>query len=324
MTHTHPPLALITGAHGFIGKHLALQLHQSGWRVQGLGHGLWPQEVAARWGVSHWLNGDISSGNLQQMLRLANRPPDVIFHLAGGSSVAAAITSPREDFARTVATTAELLDWIRLEAPASKIVAVSSAAVYGAGHQGPIDEHTQLNPFSVYGYHKMMMEQLCRSYGTTYGLQTVVARLFSVYGPELRKQLLWDLCSRLDRDAGSLTLGGSGAELRDWTEIRDVCRALERLAPLAAPEAPTFNVGTGRASSVHDVATTLVRHWAKATGAAREAKLDFTGQSRAGDPFSLVARSDRLAALGFSWETTTEDGLASYVNWYRAQNRQSA
>lgn len=53
-------------------------------------------------------------------------------------------------------------------------------------------EQARLTPFSPYGAHKLMMEILCQSYATNFDLQIVIPRLFSVYGTELRKQLLWD------------------------------------------------------------------------------------------------------------------------------------
>ena len=81
------------------------------------------------------------------------------------------LTGPR---ARTVATTAELLEWMRLGARHATLVAVSSAAVYGAGHTGPIREEQALAPFSPYGYHKLMMENLCQSYAVSYGLSVMV------------------------------------------------------------------------------------------------------------------------------------------------------
>ncbi|MEO0315744.1 MAG: hypothetical protein RI928_2200, partial [Pseudomonadota bacterium] len=78
----------ITGARGFIGRHLARQLAASGHRVAGLGHGAWPAAEAVAWGVREWLNGDVSASNLAQM-QAAFGTPDGIFHFAGGSSVGA-------------------------------------------------------------------------------------------------------------------------------------------------------------------------------------------------------------------------------------------
>ena len=306
---------LITGAHGFIGKHLARWFASQGHQVAGLGHGIWPNEEAASWGVTRWLNGDIQSGNLR-LLQQAGGTPDVVYHLAGGSSVGVAIANPREDFFRTVATTAELLEWMRIDAPQAQLVAVSSAAVYGSGHDGSITEDAPLTPFSPYGHHKRIMEELCRSYAASYGLRVSIARLFSVYGAELKKQLLWDMCVRLAAGRQPLVLGGSGNELRDWTDVRDVVRALDLLSAQASAEVVTINVGTGTGCSVQQIASSIVRHWPLPD--AGEA-LHFSGQSRPGDPFSLVANASRLNKLGFVWEVPVEDGLAAYVRWFQDQ-----
>ena len=306
---------LITGAHGFIGKHLARWLARQGHQVVGLGHGIWPAAEAASWGVTHWLNGDIQSGNLR-LLQQASGTPDVVFHLAGGSSVGVAITNPREDFFRTVATTAELLEWLRLDAPQARLVAVSSAAVYGSGHHGLIAEDATLTPYSPYGHHKRIMEELCHSYAASYGLQVSIARLFSVFGAELKKQLLWDLCTRLAAGTRALVLGGSGNELRDWTDVRDVVRALDLLAAQARAEVTVINVGTGIGSSVRQIANGIAKHWPLPDAANA---VQFSGQSRPGDPFSLVANPTGLNKLSFAWEIPVDDGLATYVRWFQGQ-----
>lgn len=305
---------LITGAHGFIGKYLARWLSLQGHQIAGLGHGIWPAAEATGWGVRHWINGDIQSGNLR-LLQQAAGTPDLVYHLAGGSSVGAAIANPREDFFRTVATTAELLEWLRVDAPQARLVAVSSAAVYGSGHEGPIPEDAVLTPYSPYGHHKRVMEELCHSYSASYGLRVAVARLFSVFGAGLQKQLLWDLCARLSVGEQPITLGGTGDELRDWTDVRDVVRALDLLAAQAASNVPVFNVGTGTATSVRDIAVGVMACWA---GAPVAIGAQFSGQSRPGDPFSLVAEPARLAALGFAFGVPVGTGLADYVQWFRA------
>ncbi len=304
---------LITGARGFIGRHLARWHAAQGDQVCGLGHGIWPTSEAAGWGLSHWVNGDINSGNLR-LVQQAAGTPDVIHHLAGGSSVGVAIANPREDFFRTVATTAELLEWMRLDAPESRLVAISSAAVYGGGHGGQIGENAKLAPYSPYGFHKHMMEEACRSYASSYGLKVVIARLFSVYGSELKKQLLWDICTRLSRSSEALELGGSGDELRDWIAISDVARILGNVAACAASNVPTLNVGSGVGTSVRDVAQSVIRLWHCNRAGATE--LRFNGKARSGDPFSLVARCDRLRELGLGTTVDLSAGLAEYVSWY--------
>ena len=299
----------ITGAHGFIGKHLARSLADFGHAVSGLGHGNWPEQQAAGWGVLHWINGEIHSGNLQ-LLQHAAGTPDVVYHLAGGSSVGAAIENPREDFFRTVCTTAELLEWLRLNAPSARLIVISSAAVYGAGHRGEISESQMPETISPYGCHKLVMEQLCRSYATTYKMKVVVARLFSVYGTLLQKQLIWDLCTKLATNSAAVELGGTGGELRDWTDVRDVVRALNLIMGQASCDVPVINIGTGRAVSVREVVSLVIEAWPIM------AHVSFNGNSRVGDPFSLVADGSRLGSLGFKWLISAEKGIEDYVSWY--------
>ena len=306
-------LVLITGARGFIGQHLALRLAADGHTVCGLGHGAWPDHEAAHFGISRWLNGEIAAANLKLLQRDCGTPNHVV-HLAGGSSVGAALANPREDFFRTVATTAELLDWIRADAPDCELLAVSSAAVYGAGHDGPIAEESVLNPYSPYGHHKRLMEELCRSYGASFGVRVLIARLFSVYGTGLTKQLLWDSCSKLQSGASPLLLSGTGNERRDWTEVRDVAAALGSFLSLGNAEVPVVNVGTGTGTSVRDVLQALMRAWVEAGQA--EVPVQFNGKSRLGDPFSLIAQNQRLENTRFCWQRNLQDGLRDYVRWF--------
>ena len=310
---------LITGAHGFIGRHLARRLGQAGHQVWGVGHGIWPASEASQWGVSAWVNGDVVPANLDLLTREQGEP-DTVFHLAGGSSVGAAVLNPREDFFRTVATTAELLEWMRHHAPRASLVAVSSAAVYGAGHEGPIAVNARRNPCSPYGYHKRMMEDLCSSFAAGYGMRIAVARLFSVYGPGLRKQLLWDLCCKLDRGAKQLGLGGTGRELRDWTHVEDVADALMVVGQYTSPEPFLCNVGTGSGTSVAEVAEQILANWYGTDGTRPD--LSFSGVSRPGDPASLVAGVGSNGPA-FTWRRDLRRALGDYVRWYRGLRQES-
>lgn len=313
MVTISPETIWITGARGFIGRHLSRELSTPENHVCGLGHGIWPEQQAADWGLRHWINGDVVPGNLELLERISGAP-DYVFHLAGGASVGAAVANPREDFFRTVATTMELLEWLRLRAPACRLIVVSSAAVYGAGHSDAISEARVANPFSPYGHHKFVMEQLCRSYATSYGTRVLVARLFSVYGQFLQKQLLWDLCTKLNSGADTLELGGSGNELRDWIDVRDVVRALASVRDLASDAMPILNVGTGISTSVREVAALVCDAWPSSVA------VKFNGNARVGDPFSLLADWSCLRSHGFEWQIPVETGVRDYVEWYRLQS----
>jgi UDP-glucose 4-epimerase len=305
----------ITGAGGFIGRYLARALADAGHAVHGIGHGALTDSEKQRVGLQSWLNGEIDATNLNALAAMHGLPSQ-IFHLAGGSSVGLSITQPFEDFSRTVASTARLLEWLRGSSPDSLVIVASSAAVYGADHPGAISEDAALTPMSPYGRHKLMMEQLCESYALTFGIRTIVARLFSVYGPSLRKQLLWDVCSRLRQDERTLVLGGTGAEIRDWTDVRDVARLLTKIGELPHPE--TFRIingGSGCGTSVAEIANMLVKNWGS------DVAVHYSGVTRAGDPLSLLADNTGLRQLPFNWQISIDRGLVDYVTWFKGHVR---
>lgn len=300
----------ITGAAGFMGRYLARAMADAGHVVHGIGHGALTDSEKQRLGLRTWLNGEIDAASLNALA--SHGLPSKVFHLAGGSSVGLSIAQPLEDFSRNVVSTARLLEWLRGASPESLVVAVSSAAVYGADHRGPILESAAPAPMSPYGRHKLMMEQLCQSYAETFGMRTLVARLFSVYGPELRKQLLWDACSRLQQGEQTLVLGGTGAEIRDWTDVRDVARLLTVIADQSQAEKfRIINGGSGRGTSVAEITGMLVRNWGT------DVAVRYSGVVRPGDPPSLLADDALLRRLPFDWQITLESGIADYVKWFK-------
>ena len=303
----------ITGAKGFIGRHLVKRLNSSGHVIFGLGHGAWPAEEASHAGLSAWINGDIDSANLWQLLQWGG-PPDAIYHLAGGSSVALSMQSPKEDFHRTISSTAELLEWVRTQSPEAKLVAVSSAAVYGDAAGEALTETGSYTPFSPYGFHKRTVELLCQSYVQNFGLRIAVVRLFSVYGPGLAKQLLFDVCSRLSRNPKDLVMQGTGLETRDWLHVEDAVRLLELVCDSTRLPFRIVNGGSGEGHSVADTVKLLCNAWGCSPA------VSFTGLARPGDPKRLVADISAQRNLGFVPQVGLQDGIASYVRWFKSRS----
>jgi UDP-glucose 4-epimerase len=301
----------VTGGRGFIGRHLARGLAKQGCNVFGIGHGFWPPEDAGKYCYSSWCNGEIEAANLSQLATVSG-VPEAIYHLAGGSSVGASFQSPQEDFSRTVESTARLLEWMRLSAARCRLIAVSSAAVYGAGHSASIPEDIPIAPYSPYGFHKAMMESLCRSYSENFGLRAVLVRLFSIYGPGLKKQLLWDICGKL-RNAGgqSIILGGTGGETRDWLHVSDAVRLLLLAEAECGAGCKVLNGGTGVGTRVREIADYVRRAWGS------PAMIEFSGVARQGDPVELVADTTRTVRLGFEANVTLQDGIHEVVEWYK-------
>ena len=312
MTRSASPKSWITGGRGFIGRHMAASMHAKGHAVIGLGHGAFSDAERTAGGWLDWRNGEVSHANLDG-LAAAHGLPDTVLHLAGGSAVGPSFALPAEDFRRTVISAADLAEWVRLRSPLTRLVMASSAAVYGAGHPGPIIETAACRPFSPYGYHKRMAESVLESYARNFGLSVAIVRFFSVYGAGLRKQLLWDCCTRLVNKPLSLNLGGNGTELRDWVHVADAVALLACASSVASPDCPVLNGGSGTATSIQSVAESLCAAWQLPGLPVR-----FSGNARPGDPASLVA--DPKAAMSIGWQPTVPwaQGIAEYVNWYRA------
>ncbi len=300
---------LVTGARGFIGRHLAAALARDGETVAGIGRAAWPDAAAA--GVAHWHAGTIDAAGLDAVAAAAG-PITAVYHLAGGASVAPSLAAPDTDFENSVVTTARLVEWLRVAAPAAGIVLVSSAAVYGDCGDPRIAETATIRPLSPYGTHKAMAEQLIASRSHSFGLRSAIVRLFSVYGPGLTKQLLWDVCTRCAAGP-AVGVGGTGAEQRDWIHVDDAVALLRLAAAGVAPSAPVWNGGTGKATAVREAVGLVCAAW----GEGRHAVFD--GHERTGNPASLVADMTRAHAGGFDARIDVATGIAGYVAWFRRQ-----
>jgi len=298
--------ALVTGAYGFIGRNVAKHFANAGWIVAGIGHGSWAREEWRQWGISEWHTADITT---EALLTYAGSP-DVIVHCAGSGSVGFSMTHPQQDFQRTVGTAVAVLEFVRLHAPQTRIVYPSSAGVYGAAAKLPISESDPLAPVSPYGVHKTISEKMCSSYARHFGVSVAVVRLFSVYGIGLRKQLLWDACTKIG--CGENVFFGSGMETRDWLHVGDAASLLAAAGEHASAACPVVNGGSGQGEFVRDVLAELFAAFGRSDAP------QFSGTARAGDPANYVANIARARAWGWQPQTAWRTGIREYANWFKS------
>ena len=302
----------ITGVQGFIGAALSKYLSNQGVKVAGLGSGSWTDDDAREQGVDYFVSDRISENSLNALKEKSGSIPDAIYHLAGGSSVGLSFVNPEEDFINTVGSTSCVVEWIRQNAPDTYLLYASSAAVYGGGYAKAIDESAETHPYSPYGWHKRMAEMVLESYQENFNLKYISLRLFSVYGEGLCKQLIWDTCNKLVKNEGQITLGGKGDELRDWIYIDDVIHVLYKAFENRFVMPNVVNVASGTPISVADIIALVIKSWGE------DYSYSFSGESRKGDPKSLVAGISLLKSLNLSPATTIETGLLKTVLWYKS------
>jgi len=298
--------ALVLGAKGFIGRHACRALHASGFEVAGLGHGDWAPEDWRAWGLQQWTPGDIDLPTLEA-LTLPTRP-DVVVHCGGSGAVSYSYAQPFDDFRRSVDSTAALLEWMRLSGKTSRIVFVSSAAVYG--DQGDVDltEMATRSPISPYGFHKVAAESLCDSYSRFFGVKVSIVRLFSVYGEGLRKQLLWDALRKFSR--GESEFFGTGHELRDWIHVDDAAALVCAATSQAQADFEIYNGGSEHADTHR-----LLSRLAEISGASKPPA--FNGLTHTGNPRRLTSNCQHARRqLGWQPRIDLENGLSRYVEWF--------
>jgi len=111
-------------------------------------------------------------------------------------------------------------------------------------------------------------------------------------------------------------LGGTGGEVREWADVRDVVRLFATMGELPQRENyEIFNGGSGLGTTVADLVDMLVKNWAG------DIAVGFSGVVRAGDPFSLVADDAELRRIPFGWQIPAVQGIAAYVQWFKEHVR---
>jgi dTDP-glucose 4,6-dehydratase/UDP-glucose 4-epimerase len=153
-----------------------------------------------------------------------------------------------------------------------------------------------------------MAETLCQEYSQYFGLGTCVLRIFSAYGPGLRKQLLWDVFQK-SQQGSSITLFGTGQESRDFIYVADIVQAITLVMEHGTFDGQAYNLANGVETTVHEIVTELLQQLQY------PGEVVFSGAGRSGDPVNWRADVSRLTNLGFSPTFSIKEGIQHYVQW---------
>lgn len=303
-----PASVLVTGVSGFIGRYVARHFKGQGWTVIGIDNS--PPENAPRSFLSAYYRLHLPDEELHRLLQ--EHQPDFCIHCAGSASVGLSVTNPDVDFHSNTVVTFEVLDALRRHAPHCSFIFLSSAAVYGNPDTLPVPETQSPNPISPYGFHKWQCEQLCAEFATVYNLPTASVRIFSAYGPGLRRQVVWDICWKtITSDA--LHMLGTGQESRDFIHPLDITKALQLIVESASMQGEVYNLASGQEVTIEALATMVVN----ALG--YDLSPQFDGIVPPGVPRNWRADISKLRALGFEPSISLQQGIATYAHWCRAE-----
>jgi nucleoside-diphosphate-sugar epimerase len=310
--------ALVTGGAGTIGSHIVDQLIQAGADevivldnfVRGRRENL---AGAMASGPVRVVEGDIRDRDLLARLM---RGVDVVFHQAA-IRITQCAEEPRLALEVLVDGTFDVLEAAAREG-VRKVVAASSASVYGLAEQFPTaeDHHPYAND-TLYGAAKVFNEGLLRSFHAMHGLDYVALRYFNAYGPRMDVHGLYTevLVRWMERivEGKPPLIFGDGSHTMDFIYVEDIARA-NILAAQADVTDDVFNVASGVETSLAELAQQLLDVMGS------DLSTEF-GPERAVNKVSrrLADTSRARECLGFESQINVEEGLTRLVEWWRVE-----
>ena len=328
---------LVTGAAGFIGFHLAQRLLDEGHVVCGL-------DI-----MNDYYDVSLKQARLQQIqshnqftfvqIDLADRAAindlfetwqfDCVVNLAAQAGVRYSIENPHSYIDSNITGFLHILEGCRHH-QVGHLIYASSSSVYGLDEDMPFSEGQSTDhPLALYGATKKANEMMAHSYSNLYDLPTTGLRFFTVYGPWGRPDMALFLFTKAILDGKPIPLFNNGQMVRDFTFVHDIVEGITRLVKKpetasedfdgASPDSGTsskpyriFNIGNSQPVPLMDYVSALE----EALGI--EAIKEFLPM-QPGDVAATNADTSRLHEwVGFQPNTSVKDGVAQFVEWYRA------
>ena len=197
------------------------------------------------------------------------RRADIVFHVAGNTSVSAAVRQPAESLTSTVLPLTHLVSAARETGRTPRVVYASTARVYGTIRALPVAEDADARPVTPFGLHNLLAEQLLGLASRQGALEGISLRLGNVYGPSPcggAERNVLNKMARLAARGSDLPLYGDGNYLRDYVHIDDVVHAFLMAGATPGIGGQSFNVASGRGITVRDAFHLIAERARLATG----------------------------------------------------------
>ncbi|HXW08221.1 MAG TPA: NAD-dependent epimerase/dehydratase family protein [Vicinamibacterales bacterium] len=305
--------ALVTGAAGFIGSHLAAALLDRGYEVTGLDcfTDYYPRPIkeanlavnAGRPGF-HFIEGSVQGTDLAALLDDTTH----VFHLAAQAGVRRSWGRDFRTYTENNVEATQLLLEACVGRPLHRVVYASSSSLYGDNVSIPMREDALPQPVSPYGVTKLAAEQLCHLYFVNHQVPATSVRYFTVYGPRQRPDMAFNRFIRAALLDQPITLYGDGEQTRDFTYVSDAVAATIAAGERGVP-GRAYNIGGGSRVTVNRVLEILGQIAGKPLVVQREA----TQKGDMRDTFAdtTLARAD----LAFAPAVPLEQGLEAEYRW---------
>ncbi len=299
---------LVTGGAGFIGKHLVSKLLHDQHEITIFDN----FSSSSKNDITHLLEDGVSlvTGDVldYDLLLKSMSNYDFVIHLAAQTSVSRSIADPKTTADIIVDGTVNVLKSC-VKTNVKNLIFSSSAAVYGNSLDSLISEKSQLNPLSSYGASKLVAEYNLQTFSKLFGLNCISLRLFNVYGngqsseADVIRKFLKNISKELP-----LEIFGDGTQTRDFVYISDVIEAFYcAIRNIEAKRGEVYNIGSGRATSINELASLLISSKGKDLQVIYKPALE--GEIKYSKADISLAEND----IGYSPQVSLSDGLASLV-----------
>ena len=300
---------LITGGAGFQGSHLTEQLLRSGHRVTILS--TYSGESERNLSV---IAGDVTTvwGSVTdpEIVDKTVRNQDVVFHMAARINVDESIHHPGNYLQTNVTGTFNVLEAVRKEDV--RLIYSSSCEVYGATHGQPVQENSELNPYSPYAASKAAADRLCHAYSQTYAVDVTIVRPANIYGPRQKAGKGGAVIPIFMQQALSrrpIVIFGTGEQRREYLHVEDLVSAYELVLKNSSPAGEVINFGSGETPSIREIAEFIANELGST--------IEF-GPARPGEVAGFLLDSTKANSNGFRPKVPFWAGMKRYIEWAKA------
>jgi UDP-glucuronate 4-epimerase len=327
---------LVTGAAGFIGFHLSKRLIRDGYLVTGIDNINDYYDVnlkKARLAILEKLDGFKF-----RKIELADKTSidtlfgeigfDYVVNLAAQAGVRYSLQNPYAYIDSNIYGFLNILEACRHN-PVKHLVFASSSSVYGANTKMPFSIHHNVDhPISLYAASKKANELMAHTYASLYKIPSTGLRFFTVYGPWGRPDMALFLFTKAIFEGKAIDVYNHGKMKRDFTYVDDIVEGMVRLIPKAPGPDPEwsgehpdpsssfapyriYNIGNNQPVELMKFIETIERH------AGRKAEKNYMEIQQGDVPATFADVDDLMRDVGFRPNTSIDDGIRSFIAWYK-------